>query len=1065
MRRQIINNIEDIYPLSPAQRGILFHSLDEAGDKKYFFQVIFTLSGPLNLDVFRQAWQRLIDQHAILRTAFVWKNLEQPLQVVQRQTSLTMEVCDDTPDSPVAWEQYRAEFLRRDRDRGLALSRPPLMRLTALRTPQGLYSIVWSFHHLVADAWSQSLLLVELFQQYDALLSGGAVSQRAPASFRSYVEWLQKRSPSVISNEEAFWRETFRDFDAPATLRVRSAHGSDLGSSLMHQEARIEMSVEESDSLRVFARDRRTTLNTLIQTAWAVLIAKCSGSDDVVFGVTVATRPPELPGSASIIGPLINTVPQRIKIRAEETAEQLLQRAQQAGLDLFEHSSASLTSIRQWAGVAGSSALFETIIVFENAPFDSAVAQRITSLCESIESVEPTNYALALKVAPGRCLTFTLIYDNARFSHVFAERTLGLTRHLLKQICSVADIRVADLGLVSNDRMREQVSETFSAGSVGRTASDLFAVAAARDPNAIALETSAEKISYWELDERATSLASQLRASGIRAEIPVAVCLPRGLRQVIAALAIWKAGGVYAPVETDLPQERFFHQLKNMRPGLILCCDAGAERFASAGRVMVVDKVGKALAGVETGGDEEAINHPASGAYIIHTSGSTGRPKGVVVSHSGFEGLIRAQVELLEAGPGARVLQFASPSFDASIFEIALGIFSGATLVQAEEGEVLLGNALLEFLERSAITHAVMPPSLLATLPDAELPDLRVLIVAGEACLPEVVRHWGKGRRLFNAYGPTEATIWSTVAELTPSDPITIGRPISGVQAHIVDLHDQPLPIGILGELLLGGPSIARGYLDAPDLTAERFIPDSFSSSPGGRLYRTGDLACYTEQSELDFCGRIDQQIKLRGYRIELDEIVAVLSENAEVSAAAVVVVPEGNSKSLVAFVVSALGANVDAAALRLWATTKLPDYSVPARIIVLAQMPLTHTGKIDRAGLIERAKRGAGANAESTAPTTPMELLLSRFWGEITGLDQVDVNADLFDQSGDSLRLMSLIGRIGQDLGVTIPLSEVFDSPNIAALVNYVLQHSASIEALERTTQELLKRARAQST
>jgi acyl-coenzyme A synthetase/AMP-(fatty) acid ligase/acyl carrier protein len=435
-----------------------------------------------------------------------------------------------------------------------------------------------------------------------------------------------------------------------------------------------------------------------------------------------------------------------------------------------------------------------------------------------------------------------------------------------------------------------------------------------------------------------------------------------------------------------------------------------------------------------------------------------------MVSHAGLENLARAQAELLGVGPGARVLQFSSPSFDASVFELAMALFSGATLVQAEEDEVLLGDALLDFAARTAVTHAVLPPSLLAALPEPRLPDLHTLIVAGEACPPEVVRRWAPGRRFVNAYGPTEATIWSTAAELAPGDEVSIGGPIRGVQAHVLDLHGQPLPPGVVGELALGGPGIARGYLNAPAQTAERFTPDFLGGRPGARLYRTGDLAYRTEADELNFCGRADHQIKLRGYRIELGEIEAVLREHPDVSAAAAVLVPGSGSGSgsLVAFAVAAHGSDLDGEALKSWAAERLPEYSVPARTVVVAEMPLTHAGKVDRAALVERADKSleAGAGEVASAPSSQLEALLAHFWGQFTGLAVVDVRADLFDQRGDSLRMMELVGRVGQDLGVTVPIQEVFDSPTLTALAAYVLRAAESAEQLERTAGELLKRA-----
>ncbi len=1042
-------NIEDIYPLSPVQRGILFHSLEHEGERMYFFQIVLTLSGEVDFDAFRLAWQRLIDRHAILRTAFVWKNLEQPLQVVQRQATLQLDVIDDTPSDPDAWDRFRTEFLRRDRERGLVLSRAPLMRLTALRMPQGTYTIIWSFHHLIADAWSQSLLLAELFQQYDAIQSGRTLSLEKPPSFRSYIEWLQKRSSA---GEEAFWKKIFADADNPAKVRVRCAPESEPGTAAKQQPVHHEFSMDQSRALRKHAQALGVTLSAMVQGALSVLLAKYSRSDDVVFGVTVATRPTDLPNSEAMIGPMLNTLPLRVRVRRGETIRELLERVQQTGLDILEYSSSPLTSIREWTGVASSSELFESILVFENAPFDSDVAQRIKALCANVEVVESANYSLSLKVTPGPPLGLTVFYDTARFNRAFAERLLSHVVSLLTQFSSGSEMTVGNLRLNADDETRVDQLNTEEV----RTAAALFAAAVERNPHAVALETHGRKMSYGELNARAASLSAQLRAHGVREDTPVVVCLPVGTRQVIAALAIWKAGGIYAPFDIKMPDERLLYQLHNINPVAILCRNAEAPRFAGAGRIIVIDPVEETPVEVVEDINHGINNHPLSGAYLIHTSGSTGRPRGVVVSHYALHNLFRAS-ERLDAGPGSRVLQSVSPSFDASVFEMAEALFYGATLVQPEEDEVLLGNTLVDFLDRSAITHATLQPSLLAALPPAPLPALQTLVVGGEACTAEVVRRWANGRRLLNCYGPTEATVWSTVKQLAAGDAITIGNPIRGVQAYILDLHDQPLPEGIFGELVLGGESIARGYLGEPAITAERFIPDFLGNRSGARLYRTGDLACYTDTGEIDFGGRVDQQIKLRGYRIETGEIESVLMEHPDVSAAAVVLVPDGGSSYLAAFVVPR--SEIISEELMTWAATKLPEYSVPAHLQIIAEMPLTHAGKVDRANLIESANRNSNSHAESTPPATEVEALLALFWGQITGLAQVNVEEDLFDQKGDSLRIMDLVGRIGQDLGVSIPIPKVFDSPTLTAVAAYVLQESGSAEKLKQRAEELLKR------
>ncbi|MEW6032839.1 MAG: amino acid adenylation domain-containing protein [Bacillota bacterium] len=580
-----------------------------------------------------------------------------------------------------------------------------------------------------------------------------------------------------------------------------------------------------------------------------------------------------------------------------------------------------------------------------------------------------------------------------------------------------------------------------------RCAHAIFEGRVRRSPETPALVSGGRTLTYRELDRRANQLARFLRRLGVGPEVIAGVALERSFDMVTAVLGVLKAGGAYLPLDPGYPEDRLRYMIEDSGAKVLVTREATAARLLAgrtattpAGPTVVCLDRDAGTVSLESGDPPEAAVSPGNLAYVIYTSGSTGRPKGVLVEHRGLANLAEAQMEAFGLGPADRILQFSSLSFDASVFELVMAWRSRGCLYLADSERVLAGPDLVRLLSENRITVVTIPPSVLATLPEADFPDLRCVIVAGEACPPDVVATWAPGRRFFNAYGPTETTVWATVAECASGEvKPPIGRAVPGVTVHLLDESLRPVPCGVVGELYIGGVGVARGYLGRPDLTAERFVPDPFSGRPGARLYRTGDLVREREDDgQLEYVGRVDHQVKIRGFRVELGEIEATLWEHPAVRSAVVDLRGEGDgARRLVAYVVPAPGEEPSPNSLRVFLRDRLPDYMVPSAFITLDRLPLLPSGKVDRRALPPPSRARPELDEPFVAPRTPAEEVMAAIWAEVLGLDEVGVNDDFFALGGDSLLATRIVARARQAFGAELPLASIFTRPSVARLAD----------------------------
>ncbi|HZI13113.1 MAG TPA: amino acid adenylation domain-containing protein [Myxococcus sp.] len=1031
---------EDLYPLSPMQQGILFHALLEPSSTAYFVQSSMALhSASLDVEAFHAAWKALVAQHPILRTSFLWEGLEEPLQVVHRQACLEWTQ-HDWRHLPQAQQQQLLHHLQQeDRARGFDFSRPPLMRLLLVRLSDSTYRLVWSQHHLLLDGWSLGLLFQELFSSYEALRSGHAPRLPQRPALRDYIAWLRQRP---LSQAESFWRDALRGFSSPTPLPMGRAAGAASEGAPHVAELMLSLSREDTTALQAFARRHQLTLNTLVQAAWALLLARHSGLDDVLFGVTVAGRPPELPGADSMMGLFINSLPARVRLPAHQPLIDWLQSLQAWQQELQSHEHAPLVQVQGWSEVPRGTPLFDSLLVFENYPLDASLQQRADTLLDvrDIQSFDHSHYPLSLAIIPGQRLLMRLSYDSARYDEAGIRRLQGQLRTALQSMVADAGQRLSDVTLLS-EAERRQLLVDWNGTRVElpdeANIHQLFEAQARRTPDAPAVTFEDTTLTYAELDRRANQLAHYLRSRYVGPEVRVALCLERSPEWLVALLAIMKAGGAYLPLDPSYPSERLDFMLRDSAAPLLLTHSALADTLPSEGRLVVcLDAEEDALERMP-GQAPPATATADSLAYVIYTSGSTGQPKGTLLAHRGLCNTALAAVKAHRFHGQSRVLQFASPAFDASICEVFATLLAGACLVLAPRERLLPDEPLRTLLRQQRITAVTLTPSVLALLSEADLPHLETLISAGEALPAEVARRWAAGRTLLNAYGPTEATVCATITPegVNVTSP-GLGRPWDNVQVYVLDERLRPVPVGMPGELFIGGVGLARGYQDQPTLTAERFIPHPFSPLPGSRLYRTGDRVRWCEDGTLEFLGRLDAQVKLRGFRIESGEVEAVLRRHPGVREAVAVLREDApGDKRLVAYVTGATE-GLDAAALRAFLELRLPEHMVPSAFVVLEALPLAPSGKVNRAALPAPAALATAEGPHSRAsPRTPTEELLASIWAEVLHLGTVDVHANFFELGGHSLLATQVVSRLRTAFGVELPIRALFAAPTVAQL------------------------------
>ncbi|HEX6291019.1 MAG TPA: amino acid adenylation domain-containing protein, partial [Herpetosiphonaceae bacterium] len=1060
------DQIVDIYPLSPMQQGMLFHTLYAPQSPIYVQQMHCTLHGDLDRKAFAHAWEQAIERYTVLRTVFLWEDLDEPMQIVLRRVDLPLEQLDWRSYGADEQQQRLGALLRADRDRGFDLSMPPLMRLALIRIAERAYYFVWSRHHIVLDGWSIALVLRDVFAHYEAFRQHQPIQAELPRPYGEYIGWLQRQD---LAQAEAYWRTTLRGFHAPTMLCADQPTRPQPGHDDIWQTHHVELSGTTTMRLKGFARQHQLTLNTILQGSWAILLSRYSGEDDVVFGATVSGRPTDLPGIESMAGVFVNTLPVRARIAPDMSALAWLKQIQieQAGARHYQYS--PLAQIQQWSEV-GRGALFESLLVVENHPLDALMQQGSGNLTiGDLQAFERTNYALTVMVVPGAKLTFEFWYEAHRFSQAMIARMAEQLQIVLTEIVTHPERRVPQMPIVTPGERQLLLTtwnQTARPVPEAQCLHHLIEAQAARSPDAVAVSFEDAHLTYVELNARANRLAHHLQALGIGPDACVGVCLDRSLDLVVALLAVLKAGAAYVPLDPAYPAARLAAMLADSRASVLVTRQHLAERLqAYAGPCVMLDRDLPAVARLPAH-NPRSDTTPDNLAYVIYTSGSTGTPKGVAIPHRSVVAFLSWARTYFAPEQLRGVLAATSICFDLSIFELFLPLCTGGTTVLVEN--IL---HLPRLTDRSAITLINTVPSALAELLRSEpLPaTLRIVNLAGEAVPRDLVQQLGQQpmiQQVVNLYGPTEDTVYSTVAildrDIQGAPPI--GRPIANTQVYLLDRRLHPVPVGVAGELYLGGAGLARGYLHRPDLTAARFLPDPFGQTGypqgGARLYRTGDLARYRDDGVIEFLGRRDHQVKVRGFRIELGEIEAALRSHPAVREAVVLAREDApGDRRLVAYVVTEEQRNKGTREqsegqepgagnlelgtwnleLRAYLRERLPDYMVPSAFVVLDSLPRTPNGKLDRQALPPPDAERPALESAYIPAQTQLEREIAEVWQEVLRLDQVGIHDHFFDLGGHSLLMIQLHSKLRARLLADLTLVDLFRFPTISALAEHL--------------------------
>lgn len=1047
--------VVDVFELTPMQGGMLFHTLMAPDSGTYFEQCWCVLDGPLDPQAFKVAWRSVVQRHEVLRSECHWVDLDRPMQVVYDDAEPEWYVADWADLDPAEQDQALSEWLHADRRRGFRLDKAPLLRFGLIRLGADRHRFIWSFHHLLMDGWCGSLLVRETMRLY-----AGLELPPAPPPYRRYVEWRYALDEDAA---RAYWSRTLAGLPDAGLFGLE--RGAEAPSDSVF-EIRETLDKDMAARLTAMARRERLTLATVLQGAWAFLLSRYSGKDDIVFGTVLAGRPPELPGAETMVGLFLNTVPLRIDTSPDKKLLDWLQSLQAEHRQRERHGHAALSDIQRWSGAGAGQQLFDTLLIVENLPLsmqDAFTKEAGQLTLRDPGSFERTHYPLTLRIFPGEETVLALTVDRERLSPSDTRRWLRHYRNLLSSFADRSDARLGEIDILAPEERERLLAmgrglETAPAVPVHE---QVFAQAAEMPEKTALVYTDLAgdiALSYRNLADRVDALAGQLHARGAGRGAIVAVCLRRGPDLVCGLLAVMRAGATYLPIDPDYPAERITYMLQDSGTALVLTDLSPSARSSFP-------------AGVEVMGlDEQEVSvssktfvpvrvHAEDLAYILYTSGSTGLPKGVPIRHGALSNFIQAMAARPGIDANDRLLALTTIGFDIAGLELFGPLAAGGTVILSDGAVTRDGARLVSLVVRVQPTLIQATPAGWRMFVEAGWkgsPSIRMLC-GGEALDARLaVVLLARGQELWNLYGPTETTIWSAVTrvqhEMLSGGGVPVAGPIDRTQLYVLDPRGEPVSVGVPGELYIGGAGLSPGYWGKVGLTAEKFIPNSFraNADDGLYLYRTGDLVRWREDGMLDFLGRIDNQLKLRGYRIEPGEIEARLAAHPMVDEAAVLIEDRGTDRQLVAYLRMHENVQDDGAVIVLQdhLAQALPSYMVPTVYVPLERFPLTPNGKVDRRALPSMRSHVVTKKEEPLPVFGEPASTLAGIWREALQVESVGLKDNFFDLGGHSLLVITLQSVVRERLGLVLDITDFFRFPTLetmAARISALTGHSAN--------------------
>ncbi|AOL27289.1 plipastatin non-ribosomal peptide synthetase PpsC [Bacillus subtilis] len=1038
--------IQDIYPLSFMQEGMLFHSLYDEQSRAYFEQASFTIHGQLDLERFEKSMDAVFDRYDIFRTAFIYKNVAKPRQVVLKQRPCPVHVEDISHLNEKDKEHCTEAFKEQDKSKGFDLQTDVLMRISILKWAPDHYVCIWSHHHILMDGWCLGIVIKDFLHIYQALGKGQFPDLPPVQPYGTYIKWLMQQD-----REEAaeYWKKRLQHFEKASPLPKRTDQMSD--GTL--QQITFTIPEKETSELQKIAAACGATLNTVFQALWGIMLQKFNRRDDAVFGSVISGRPSELKDVENMVGLFINTIPIRVQSDFLSFSD-LVSGMQKDMTEAEAYSYFPLYDIQ--AQSALKQELIDHIIVFENTPTQQEIeelnqAGSFDFSVKDFEMEEVTNYRCSVKVIPGRTLYVRIHFHTGAYQPNMMSEIKDYLLHMISDVISDPSLPVSKMTLLDEDKTRKIVSQnnrTVSVSPEAPTLHGLFERQAAVTPERPAIRFSGGSLTYAELDMYASRLAAHLAARGVTNKSIVGVLSERSPDMLIAVLAVLKAGGAYLPLDPAYPKERLSYMLKDSGASLLLT-QPGCSAPNFSGETLEVDMT--SLEREEVKRHVSASVSDGSLAYVIYTSGSTGQPKGVAVEHRQAVSFLTGMQHQFPLSEDDIVMVKTSFSFDASVWQLFWWTLSGASAYLLPPGWEKDPALIVQAIHQENVTTAHFIPAMLNSFLDqAEMlalgdgTNLKRVFAGGEPLAPRTAARFASilpQVSLIHGYGPTEATVDAAFYVLDPERDrdrlrIPIGKPVPGARLYVLDPHLAVQPSGVAGELYIAGAGVARGYLNRPALTEERFLKDPFY--PGERMYKTGDVARWLPDGNIEFLGRTDDQVKIRGYRIEPGEIEAALRSIEGVREAAVTVRTDSGEPELCAYVEGLERNEVRAQLERL-----LPGYMVPAYMIEMEQWPVTPSGKLDRNAL---PAPGGAADAETyTAPRNVTEMKLSQLWEDVLKNGPVGIHDNFFDRGGHSLKATALVSRIAKEFDVQVPLKDVFAHPTVEGLAAVIREGTDS--------------------
>ena len=1022
--------LSDIYPLSPMQEGLLYHTLTNPTSDQYFEQMTYRLSGEVDMAHVETSMNLLMDRHEVLRTLFLADRFERAVQVVLKDRSVDFDFKDVSAEVAGSTEaDVIARYKEHDKARKFDLGQDTLMRLTVLKTADQHYVFIWSHHHILMDGWCMSIIVNEYNYLYSSLMKGQDIDLPAVQPYANYIKWLENRDDEASKN---YWTDYLSGYESIAGFPRKEDASQHLGAFDLQQTSLI-IGEDRFSKLRDLGARHRVTLNNIIQAAWGILLGRYSHANDVVFGAVVSGRPAEIDGIEDMVGLFINTIPVRMRVHSQDIFADTLQRMQQQALEGEAHHYSPLNEVKQYSELG--TGLLDHILVFENYPISEEIEGTATgsTQIEEVTSFEQSNYDLVVVISPGQQLLFDFYYNG----HAFASETISnLADHfnnLIDQLLVSVDTRVAELDLVgeTETRLLAQFNDTSTPYPADQSVVTLFQQQVQATPDHVALEQNHEQLTYQQLNEKTDQLASIIGQHDIAAGDRIALFMDRSADAVAGILAILKVGAVYVPIDIDYPQERINYILEDSSAKLII---SHSSLNLSLDRDYPIIRIDR-FENTDEPFSATAVK-PIDPAYIMYTSGTTGVPKGSIISQRSIVRLVR-DTNYVQLSEATRILLTGSLAFDATTFEIWGALLNGGTVCLADKNTLLDTVLLGQAIAKHQVNTMWLTSPLFNQHVDADhriFAGMTQLLVGGDKLSPyhiNKVRHAFPEISIINGYGPTENTTFSVCYAIDKDheDQIPIGKPISNSTAYILTPEMKLQPVGAVGELYLGGHGLSLGYLNNDELTHEKFIAHPFLADE--KLYQTGDLARWLPDGNIEFLGRQDSQVKIRGYRIEVGEVEQKILQFDGVKEAVVTVGTHEGNKFLIGYYAAPQA--MELSGIRNQLSESLPDYMIPAYFIHLDELPLNANGKVDYRAL----PAPEYTSLESyVAPTTQEERILCGVWAEVLGVEKIGIRDNFFSVGGDSIKSIQISARV-RKAGYSIAVQDLLAYPYIEQLAN----------------------------